>query len=208
MRFFLPILLVAAACGTSEAAAGPADPAIGPPITITMSMYVVDDADGGADSVLSSQRDLAEIEEVATRMNRIWGQAGIELEIQTIARIQVPGAVINDLAAGHTSSFLFAAADGDFAVPNPAIINGFYVRQLGTANGIAPSGGRVFLVTDRPSVDDERVSSHEVGHILGLHHDLGDAGRLMFSGTNGTELTAEQISAARYAAAGILDGVR
>jgi hypothetical protein len=172
-----------------------------------MSLYVVDDADE-ADSALSSQRELAEIEEVATRMNTIWGQAGIELNVQTITRIQVASAVISDLAAGDTSSFLVAATNGGFAVPNPAIINGFYVHQLGTANGVAPSGGRIFFVTDRPSVDDERVSSHEVGHILGLHHDLDDAGRLMFSGTNGTDLTAEQIYAARYTATGILDGVR
>jgi hypothetical protein len=172
-----------------------------------MSLYVVDDADE-ADSALSSQRELAEIEEVATRMNTIWDRAGIELNVQTITRIQVASAVISDLAASDTSSFLVAATNGDFAVPNPAIINGFYVRQLGTANGVAPSGGRIFFVTDRPSVDDERVSSHEVGHILGLHHDLDDARRLMFSGTNGTDLTAEQINAARYAATGILDGVR
>jgi hypothetical protein len=173
-----------------------------------MSMYVLDDIDGGESSALSSQRQVAEIEEVATRMNAIWDQAAIELVIDTVTRIDVPAAVLTDLAAGDTFSFLEAAASGAFAVPNPATINGFYVRQIGTANGLAPLRSRVFFVADEPTVHDERVSSHELGHILGLHHDLANAGRLMFSGTNGTELTTEQVNAARYTATGILDGVR
>ncbi len=63
-------------------------------------------------------------------------------------------------------------------------------------------------MADEPTVHDERVSSHEVGHILGLHHALGDSDRLMFSGTNGTDLADEEITTSRYGATGILDGVR
>ena len=55
---------------------------------------------------------------------------------------------------------------------------------------------------------DRRVSSHEVGHILGLHHVLTDSNRLLFSGTNGMALTDEEAAVARYVAQGILDGVR
>ena len=61
---------------------------------------------------------------------------------------------------------------------------------------------------DTPSVYDERVTSHEIGHILGLHHVLDDAGRLLYSGTNGMSLTEEEQAVARYAAEGLLAGVR
>jgi hypothetical protein len=168
----------------------------------------LDDVDSGVDSALSSDRELPEIEDIAMRMNAIWDQADIELTVETLARIDVSAQILNDLANGDTSTFLAAATVGSLVVPDPAIINGFYVRQIGTANGVTPGGSRVFFVADEPTVHDERVSSHEVGHILGLHHDLDDSGRLMFSGTNGTKLTEEQVATARYIATGILDGVR
>ena len=61
---------------------------------------------------------------------------------------------------------------------------------------------------DEPSVFYRRVNSHEVGHMLGLHHVLGDAGQLLFSGTNGMTLTEDEAMAARYFARGILQGLR
>ncbi len=202
MRLLLPLILLVAACSTPDAGEAAALSTV-EPTAVSMSLYVVDSSDGGPGS---SQRTVVEVEDIAVRMNTIWAQAGIELTIRTVARIDVPDAVLSDLALGDTSSFLQTA--GSLTIPDPATINGFYVNQIGTANGVAPFGVRLFFVADNPSVNDERVSSHEVGHILGLHHDLEDDGRLMFSGTNGTQLTDEQINAARYAATGILDGVR
>ncbi len=73
---------------------------------------------------------------------------------------------------------------------------------------MAPLGTRTFFVTDEPSVHDERVSNHEIGHILGLHHTTDDSGRLMFSGTNGMEFSEAEIATARYTAEGIIDGNR
>ncbi|MDX2343587.1 MAG: hypothetical protein QNL12_07605 [Acidimicrobiia bacterium] len=202
MRLLLPLILLVAACGTPDAGEAAAL-STAEPVAVSMSLYVVDGSDGGPGS---SQRTVAEVEDIAVRMNTIWAQAGIELTIRTVARINVPNAVLSDLALGDTSSFLQTA--GSLTIPDPATINGFYVNQIGTANGVAPFSARIFFVADNPTVNDERVSSHEVGHILGLHHDLEDDGRLMFSGTNGTQLADEQITAARYAAQGILDGVR
>lgn len=93
-------------------------------------------------------------------------------------------------------------------LPLFAPIVGFYVRDLGGPNGINPANSNTFFVMDTPSVHDERVTSHEIGHILGLHHVLDDAGRLMYSGTNGTALSDEEQAVARYSAKGILDRVR
>jgi hypothetical protein len=62
-------------------------------------------------------------------------------------------------------------------------------------------------IVDRyPLVVHARVSSHEIGHILGLRHATDDAGRLMFSGTNGMSLTAQEIEVARYGAEGLVGG--
>jgi len=209
MRFFVVFLLFATACGPIEATSDfRADSVRNGPLQISMSLYVVDDADGRPESSLSSNRSLAEVSEIAERMKTIWDQAGIDLVIETVARIEASADVVAALGAGDTSSFINRAASGAISIPAPGTINGFYVARIGTANGMTPFGTRLFFVADNPSVDDERVSSHEIGHILGLHHALDDANRLMFSGTNGTDLTDQEITVARYSVSGVLDGRR
>jgi hypothetical protein len=90
----------------------------------------------------------------------------------------------------------------------PGLINGFYVARAAGVNGFTPTGSTVFFVVDEPSVHDERVSSHEIGHILGLRHAADDAGRLMFSGTNGMTLTGQEEDVARYGAEGLVDATQ
>ena len=116
--------------------------------------------------------------------------------------------MLEAIALGLDTSRFFDQVGATFDIPNPSAVNGFYVRTAGRVNGFAPSGSRVFFVIDEPSVHDERVSSHEVGHIFGLHHQLQDPGTLMFSGTNGTVLNEDEIVVARYTAQGVLDGAR
>jgi len=176
-------------------------------IALPLSLYVLIDADEQGDSSRSSVRDPAELEEIADRMGEIWAPAGIVFDPVNVATLKVPAAALIDLDRLEARTFL-AAAGVEFDVPDPGVLNGFYVAQLGRVNGFAPNGSRTFYVTDRPSVHDERVSSHEVGHLLGLHHALDDTGRLMFGGTNGMALTDEEITVARYFANGILDAVR
>ena len=55
---------------------------------------------------------------------------------------------------------------------------------------------------------DRRVSSHEVGHILGLEHNLSDQGRLLYPGTNGMALTLEEVEIARETTSNLTDGIR
>ncbi len=209
VRFLVPLLLFATACtstgATIETQAGASDER---PVQLSMSLYVVDTAESALGAPLSSRRSLPSIDEIAERMRAIWEQAGIELVVETTARIEAPEAVLVELGNGDTASFLAAARTGAISIPNPAMINGFYVSQIGAANGMTPIGSRLFFVADDPSVPEERVSSHEIGHILGLHHVLDEPGRLMFSGTDGITLTAAEIVVARYAAIGILDSVR
>lgn len=172
-------------------------------IILPLSLYILDDAGGE----MTSSRDEAELRQIIERANQIWAQADIRLEIQTIQRLTVPDDVMAQVAVRNFSPF-FAAANRDLNIENPSLLNGFYAQEIGGVNGVAPSNTRTFFVTDQPSVHDERVTSHEIGHILGLHHVLTDPNRLLFSGTNGVELSPEEIVVARYNAQGILDGLR
>jgi hypothetical protein len=206
VRFLIPILLIALAVGHASPVAA-ADVAEAP-ISLSLSLYIVDEAGASATSELSSKRDTESLGQVLERMQTIWDQAGIELALVSAARIEAPADALSDLGRGDTTAFLNGLFEGSIEVPNPGVVNGFYVRSLGRINGLTPLGTRLYFVTDEPSVHDERVSSHEIGHILGLHHEIADSGRLMFSGTNGMELADEEVATARYVAQGIIDGLR
>ncbi len=209
VRFLIPLLLLVAACGSANAVVdGDGDSAVADQVELSLSLYIVDEAGGGTGSALSSQRDVATVEQIVERMQTIWDQAGIVFVISTITRIEAPTEALSDLGRGETATFLDGVYRGAINVPGAGTINGFYVRSLGRINGMAPLGTRTFFVTDEPSVHDERVSSHEIGHILGLHHTTDDSGRLMFSGTNGVEFSEEEIATAHYTAEGIVDGNR
>ncbi len=173
------------------------------PITLTISIYILDDTSGQ----LSSNRSGEQLEGIYERVNEIWEQADIVLEVQHVERVSVPPIYLQAIALRDFQRF-FDGVGTDIQLTEPGLINAFYARDIGGPNGINPFGSRVFFVTDEPSVHHERVTSHEIGHILGLHHVLDDPNRLMFSGTNGMMLSEEEVTVTRYTAQGLLDGVR
>jgi hypothetical protein len=143
-------------------------------VEVPITLYVVTDADGGADSPLSSTRTVEDVAAIADLVGGIWREGGIAVDVQGVHEIDVPADVLLALAQGDTDAFLRAAVERRFAVPDPSVINGFYVRDVGGVNGVAPAGTRTFFVVDEPTVHDERVTSHEIGHIFGLHHATDD----------------------------------
>ena len=206
------IALTAAACGSATAANPTPDEAPAaqddrPEIVLDISLYLLVDDEAAPSASISSHRDVDDLRRVLDGMNEIWSWAGIRLEARFIGPVVVPDRTLQEIVRGDVSAF-FTADGGHAALRAPSLINGFYARQIGVVNGFAPSGTRSFFVTDNPSVHDRRVSSHELGHILGLHHALENPDRLMFSGTNGMTLTEDEITVARHAATGILNGVR
>jgi hypothetical protein len=180
------------------------------PITVSLSLYVVSDSDADADSGsgLGTQRSAADVEAIVADIAPVWAQADIVFDPVRVLEIEMPADVLAEIAtAGGTDAF-FTGAGRTFDVPEAGDINGFYVREAAGVNGFTPIGSRVFFVVDEPTVNDRRVSSHEIGHIFGLHHELVDETRLMYSGTNGELLTDIEQAVARYGAQGVADDVR
>lgn len=183
------------------------DDSIPPTITIPISMYLLVDDIDNPNPVISTSRTEDEMLTILENMNGIWSQADIELSLNIIATIEIPEAILEDIIAGDFSSFFTAVSQGIIRLPDIAQINGFYAKDVGGPNGITLNN-QVYFVNDKPTVHDERVSSHEVGHMLGLHHHLVSPNRLMYSGTNGMNLSDEEIIVSRYFANGFLQGVR
>jgi hypothetical protein len=188
--FFTVLTLSAVLCIGAQADTKADDPFL-PYITLPISVYILDAQDGA----LSSTRTNEQLIEVFQKANEIWSQAGIKFEITYIGRIVLPPKILKELANGNYKPFL-AGMNSDFQTPNPSPFNAFYASSIGLVNGVAVRSD-MFFVTDFPSVRHERVMAHEIGHLLGLGHAHRDAERLMYSGTNGTNLTEREIKTAR-----------
>jgi len=176
-------------------------------LPIALSLYLVVDAENAA-SELSTDRTAERLAQIAADVGGIWAQADITFDPITIDEIEVPSEVIEAIALRRDTGPFFDQVGLSFDVPDPGLVNGFYVSAAGGVNGFTPLGSRVFFVVDDPTVYDERVSSHELGHIFGLRHDLEDPDQLMFSGTNGMGLTNQEQEVARYGAEGLLESAR
>lgn len=176
-------------------------------IVVGISMYVLVDDLESPDPAFSSRRTEDELEVILAGMNGIWSQANIRLELDVLDTIQVDAEVLSRVARGNIRAFFDKLGGGipfNVAGPDSSLISGFYTKQAGGANGITPLGTGWYMVIGEPSVFDRRVSSHEVGHILGLRHTRADRGRLLYSGTNGMTLTPEEITLARYVTSELL----
>ena len=188
--FFTVLTLSAVLCIGAETATK-TDNALLPYLSLPISVYILDDRNGE----LSSTRTTEQILEVFQKVNEIWLQAGIKFEIKYIGRIELSTDILKELTNGNYNPFL-TGMDHEFQISNPSLLNAFYTSSIGQVNGIA-SRSNMFFVTDFPSVRHERVTAHEIGHLLGVGHAHRDTERLMYSGTNGTIITKEEIKTAR-----------
>jgi hypothetical protein len=168
-------------------------------LTVPLSVYILDDRDG----IYSSERSKEEIVSIFQKVNEIWSQAAIKINVRYTDRTELPHEIIKAFVEGNYKPFL-NGINRKFNLQNHSIINAFYSKRIGGPNGRALTRYGFFLVTDTPFVHDQRVTSHEIGHLLGLGHELYNRKRLMYSGTNGIQLTTKEINTARKNAAAIL----
>ena len=168
-------------------------------LTVPLSVYILDDRDG----IYSSERSKEEIVDIFQKVNEIWAQAAIKIDVRYTDRTELPHEIIKAFIEGNYTPFL-NGINRKFDLQNHSIINAFYSKRIGGPNGRALTRYGFFLVTDTPSVHDQRVTSHEIGHLLGLGHEPYNRKRLMYSGTNGIQLTTKEINTARNNAAIIL----
>ena len=180
-------------------------------IAIGISMYLLVDDMEDPNPAVSSARTEEELAGMLGRMNEIWSQANIRLELAALETLVIDREVLKEVGAGNINAFFGRLGQSitlDKAGSETGLISGFYTKRVGGPNGITPLGSRWYMVIDEPSVFDHRVSSHEIGHILGLRHTLGDRGRLLYPGTNGMSLTPEEITLTRYVAMELLKAQR
>ena len=159
--------------------------------TVPLSVYMLDDDSGKFSTPSKIKRILV----VFNKVNEIWSQAGIRFEIDYIGRIPVPNSIIRDVINGNYKPFI-QGREVKFEVPSSSRINVFYAYEVGLLNGITLED-RVVIIKDSPGSQTERVTAHELGHNLGLHHAHEDSLRLMYPGTSGTVLTSQETKTAR-----------
>lgn len=141
----------------------------------------------------------ADVQRVMDKVNKVWAQAGIQFEIESILPAEaVPMPEENRLK----SEFVRVKSMVPKEVLSATGIDICYVKK------VKPNGffyGEPIVVKDTASLREvpggldeplPRVTSHEIGHALGLSHRQ-DTTNLMQSGTTGFSLNAEEIVTAR-----------
>jgi len=149
-------------------------------ISIPATVYVLDQASQDRPPATTTKR-------LIERTNTVLTQARVQLEPATTTVIST-----EDL---QSSTGRLAASPDTLKDQLPALrsdrLHIIVSRGLGGLNGVAFPGERVVAVSEYTTSFDFRVLAHEVGHILALDH-VNDKANLMFSGSSGTDLTADQ----------------
>jgi hypothetical protein len=151
----------------------------------------------GADALQCRLKE-EDVRRVFGKANRIWNKAGLALSLESV--------VAED--AVHSEQFDESKLE-DFKATRPAkgidagMIHVFYVHKLPT-NGVFMGRDSIFVKDTaalrevKGGVDEPipRVTSHEIGHAMGLPHRQSTI-NLMASGTTGWSVSDEEIETVR-----------
>jgi hypothetical protein len=163
------------------------------------------------DEALRTTLTDADIHRIVGKVNVIWAQAGLHFFVESILREEPAPLAAQPENAHATDGALLARIPA--ATHDPLVLNVYYIKQF-SVNGICFP--KAIFVKDTASlrpveggIDEPipRVTSHELGHSLGLAHRQ-DLTNLMASGTTGTVLNDAEIQRAREGAARINGFIR
>ena len=172
-------------------------------LTIPIAVFILVSDEGN--DFMSSRRTVESMEWHFAQVNNIWSQADIVIEPVVVRQVAAPDYLLKGLShrigRGGIADFFRAIHHGQVNIGRNLVrgsLTAFYVRSLGGPNGLKPLGINTLFVADNTTVKDARVTSHEIGHNLGLYHAWRNTGSLLFSGSNGVVLTETEQSVARY----------
>jgi hypothetical protein len=141
-----------------------------------------------------------DIERILTKVNRVWAQAGLAFYLESIIEDTSPPIEATKAAEGRSRGSLLKLIKPELYASDA--FNVYYLKRF-DVNGIYFP--KAIFVKDTASLREvangidepiPRVTSHEIGHALGLPHRQ-DTFNLMASGTTGTTLNAQEIADAR-----------
>ncbi len=149
-----------------------------------------------------------DIARIFTKANRIWHHAGIHLGVESIvyepAAKQERFKLARDLdGRGNLTMYRMLFPDSSRRFSG---VHAYYLHKF-SVNGVYLGGDEVVVQETarlrevEGGIDEPvpRVTSHEIGHVLGLAHRQ-DRTNLLASGTTGTTLNTREVETTRAAA--------